>query len=112
MLSTSDVVVMGSKLVLVTVTVNRKVPPGSGRLVGSGVLMIWIEGGTLVMVTVALAFDTTSWPRSLRPVVVIVSVWAAPALPKKLPVKMQLYVPPFGASLAPTAHVPRPFRSP
>lgn len=86
MSSTSEVMVIGSKLVLVTLTVKRKIPPGSGRLSGSADFTIRMLGGTLVMVTVAREIDTTCWPRSSRPVVVIVSVWEAPALPKKLPV--------------------------
>ena len=65
-------------------------PPGSGRLIGSGVLVTTMVGGTSVMVTVAWDCDVTVWPWLSRAVTVIVSVWEAPALPKKLPVKEQV----------------------
>src|SRR5215210_4730998 len=104
MSSTRDVIVTGSKLVFVTVTVKRKMPPGAGRLIGSGDLVIVIVGGTAVIRTVAVATEVTVWLWLSTPVVVMVSVWVAPAFPKKLPENMQVYVPPLAARTAPTAH--------
>ena len=51
---------------LVTVKVKATGPPGSGRLVGLGVLVTPMRGGTFVMVMVASSLAVAGLPSSSR----------------------------------------------
>jgi hypothetical protein len=97
MLSVRVLMVMGSGLVLVTTALKVKVPPGAGRLVGAAVLTTCTVGSTSVMPTVASSVSVAVWLSSSTAVAVTMSVWVAPALPVKLPGKLQ------GTDVAPGA---------
>src|SRR5438093_866828 len=94
MSSTSDLIVTGSKLVLVTVTENRNVPPGSGREPGRAVFTTTIVGGTSVIPTLASSVAVAGLFSLSRATAVTMSTCWAPALPKKVPAKEQVNTPP------------------
>lgn len=70
--------------VLVMVTLKVTGPPGSGSVVGLGVLVALMVGGTSVSRTVAVSVARATVPSSSTPVTVTVSVWVALALPVKM----------------------------
>ena len=88
MLSVSEVMVSTSLEVLVTTTEKVKVPPGSVRLAGVTSLMTRMVGSG-VRVTTASSVSVTSTPWGFSPTTVTMSVWEAPATPKKSPGKVQ-----------------------
>ncbi len=90
MSSMSDVMVRASGPMLLTTTLNWKVPPGSGRLVGLADFSTMIAGTTLVMVTVASSEAVAELSSSSTAMAVTMSVCWAPALPLKCPVNEQL----------------------
>ena len=90
---------------MVTCTENVTGPPGSGTLVGDGVLVTSIFDGRSVSETCAVSVSETSLPSSSLPVAVTVSVSAAPALPVNVAVNVHVYVPFCGMSFCGTAHV-------
>ncbi len=72
---------------LMTVTSNRKLPPGSGMESGVASLMTRMLGSTFTIVTVASSLSSSSLPSSSETTAVTMSVSKSPALPETFAVK-------------------------